>query len=437
MTTLRLWRLLRRRSAGGSDPQCLPGILAVVAFAVATAISLVVLGGWNAFAMRAEGNEADLGFYVTLAATASGLLLIPLATLGGAAARLTVARRDERLAALRLAGATTRQVTGLTLLESAAQALSGGLAGVAGYFALIPIVQLVVFQQDPFAYGELVVPPWILPAVVGAVVLIATGSAAMSLRKVAITPLGVAARVSPRGLHWTRIVPIALAALAFSFVFRSPVAIGIAVLVAFVLAGLAALNLVGPFVVWLIGRAWAARARGAASLIAARRLIDSPKSAWRSVGGVGLATFIAGLCAALAMFTGTAEVDPQVRDMATGGFLTLAIAAIVAAVSTGVMQAGRIIDQRGEYRALAMAGMETAVMNRARMREIEVPLVAAVGVATLASGLFLVPALTTGVLTSIPVLVQFASSVLGATALVLLGAAAAGRVLRTVVGQAG
>ncbi|MEK8226302.1 hypothetical protein NKG05_09895 [Oerskovia sp. M15] len=33
-------------------------------------------------------------------------------------------------------------------------------------------------------------------------------------------------------------------------------------------------------------------------------------------------------------------------DLTTGGFLTLAIAGVLAAVSTGVMQAGRVIDQR-------------------------------------------------------------------------------------------
>lgn len=433
MTTWRMWRLLRRRSAGVSDPQRLSGTLAVVAFTVTTAVSLLVLGGWHAFAVRAQGDEHELGFYVTLAGVASGLLLIPLATLGGAAARLAVARRDERLAALRLAGATTRQVTGLTLLDSASQALLGGVLGAGGYFGLIPLVQLVQFQQNPFDYTELVVPLWVLPATVAAVVLIALVSAGASLRKVAITPLGVAARVSPGGMHWSRIVPIVLAVVGFSVAIKAPTFMGIAVLVAFVVVGLAAINVIGPFIIWLIGRIWVSQAKSAPSLIAARRLIDEPKSAWRSVGGVGLATFIAGLCAALAMFDGGADVDPTGRDIATGGFLTLTIAAVVAAVSTGVLQAGRIIDQRTEYRALAMAGMSTTIMNRARMREIEIPLVAAITVASLAACLFIVPALSMSVLGSLPVLAQFASSVVGAAVLVLAGAAASGRVLRTVL----
>src|SRR5690606_16997563 len=97
-TTLQMWLLLRRRDAGRSDPQRLTGVLAVVAFAVTTAVALLVLGGFQAFAERAASAPADdndAGFYVLLAGTASGLLLIPHATLRGAASRLAVARRDE------------------------------------------------------------------------------------------------------------------------------------------------------------------------------------------------------------------------------------------------------------------------------------------------------------------------------------------------------
>src|SRR5690625_2433638 len=121
--------LLRQRDAGRSDPQRLTTVLAVIAFAVTTAVAMVVVGGWHAFSLRAHGATGDEAVYPTLAAIASMLLLIPLSTLGGAAARLAVARRDERLALLRLSGATSGQVTTLTLLESCSQALLGGLIG--------------------------------------------------------------------------------------------------------------------------------------------------------------------------------------------------------------------------------------------------------------------------------------------------------------------
>ncbi|UFU03655.1 hypothetical protein LQF12_03335 [Ruania suaedae] len=427
-----LWLLLRRRSAGAGDPQRLTAALAVLAFAVTTAVAGVVLGGLFAFIDRGQnqvGPEDD-GLYIILAATASALLMVPLVTLGGAAARLAVARRDERLAALRLAGATTGQVSLLTILDATGQALLGALIGTAGTFALIPLVLPVSFQGDPFSYGELVPPWWVLLAVIGVVGSVALFSAGASLRKVAITPLGVAARTSPSPLHWSRVVPLVVFGLAFAALWGSGLA-GLGVMVTLVVGGFAMMNLLGPWVMGLIGRFAAWRARTPATLIAARRIIDSPQTAWRSVGGVALATFIAGMTAVAAMFGD--QQDQFSRDMSTGGFLTLAIAGLVAAVSTGVMQAGRVIDQAGEYRAPRLAGTDRKVLTTARLQETVIPLAAAVGLATASALVFMLPALGFAFLSSVPVLIQFALSVAGACALVLLGAVAAGRVVRIVL----
>ena len=435
---LRLWWLLRGRSAGRSDPQRLTSILAAVAFAVTTAVVLVVLGGLGAFLDRAAAPDAtsDDGLYPLLAGTATGLLMVPLGTLGGAAARLSVARRDARLAALRLTGATTAQVSLLTVLDAGVQALIGAAIGVVAYLALVPAVMLLRFQGRAFTFTELLVPWWVVPATVVGVALVALVSAVVSLRKVAITPLGVAARVAPGPLHWSRLLPLLLFAGVFAVLFSLGRA-EIIVLVGLVVGGFAMLNLLGPFVMSIIGRLWAGRARSAATLIAARRVLDAPKTAWRSVGGVALATFIAGLTSAIAMFDAGSAPDPQetqlLTDMATGGFLTLGIAGAVAAVSTGVMQAGRVIDQRGEYRALHLAGTELRVMGSARLQETGLPLVAAVGVATAGALLFMVPALGYDFLSSSVVLVQFGLCVTAACGLVLLGALASGRVVRTVL----
>lgn len=432
MTTLNLWNLLRKRSAGRSDPQRLTGILAIIAFAVTTAISLVVLGGWRAFSVRAVGAMGDADVYPAFAAIASVLLLIPLYGLGAAAARLAMARRDERLAALRLAGATTRQVYTLTLLDAASQALIGAVIGAVTYFGLIPIVQLVVFQGRPFGFGELVVPPWVLPVAVIGVVAIALVSAASSLRKVVISPLGVARRVTPARLHWSRVIPLAVAAIGFAVAMKSGNA-GFVVLLIFLGGGLAVLNLIGPLVIMVLGRMWAARARTPEALIAARRLIDNPKNAWRTVGGVGLATFIAGLTATVAAFSTPDDPDPFLADMARGGLLTLVITAVVAAVSTGVLQAGRVIDQRSEYRAMNLAGMDMKRMNKARNKETQVPLLGAIALGSSVMVLFVIPVFSASIFAVPAVLWQYALSIVIAALLVIAGAAASGIVLKTVV----
>lgn len=47
-----------------------------------------------------------------------------------------------------------------------------------------------------------------------------------------------------------------------------------------------------------------------------------------------------------------------------GGFLTLAFAAVLAAVSSGVMQTGNVYDQADEYRMLALEGTDEATLDK-------------------------------------------------------------------------
>ena len=437
--TIGLWWLLRRRGRdadGAVRPERLTTGLAVAAFATTTAILLVVVGGFMAFVARAGGSEgiatgldADTTSYITqyplYAGIASLLLLVPLVTLGGAAARLAAARRDARLASLRLAGATTGQVTLLTALDAAAQAFVGAVIGVAGYVALIPLVSQLRFQGRTFDLGELWVGPWVVLSAVAGVVVVALTSALVSLRRVAITPLGVAARVTPPALRWTRLLPFLLAGLAMVIAMNTPwasEAIVIAVLTTVLVGGFATLNVVGPFAMALAGRVTAARARRVPSLLAGRRIVDSPKTAWRSVGGVALATFVAGLTSIFALVDPAGEPPADrlmMADLKTGGFLTLAIAGILAAVSTGVLQAGRVIDQRSEYRALRLAGTDERTLDRARLDETLVPLLVAVGIATAGALMLMLPVLGVTALANVAVVAQFLACVAAASVLVL------------------
>lgn len=134
--------------------------------------------------------------YVMLAAFASLLLIVPFVALAGSAARLAASRRDARLAALRLAGATTAQVTKLTALDAGGQALLGALVGMAGYFALIPAIMLLDFQNQHFTFEQLWVGLPALAAVTVGVTLLALVSALVALRRVAFTPLNTVMAVS-------------------------------------------------------------------------------------------------------------------------------------------------------------------------------------------------------------------------------------------------
>lgn len=444
MNTAQLWLLLRQRSGGEkSSATRFTGTLAVIAFAVTSAVALVVVGGLQAFIRRSSDASLALpdgvgGLYVMLAATAVLLLLVPLSTLGAAAARLAMARRDERLAALRLVGATRSQVGMLTVIDAGLQAGVGAVLGIVGYAATVPGLSLLSFEGRRLGVAELWVGLPLLLITIVAVVTVALLSALSSLQRVSITPLGVAARATKPALSVFRVSVLVLASVGGVVAFNLGGGLfgmaALLVVAGFVALGLAAMNLIGPLVLQVVGRITAALARRPETLLAGRRLVADPKAAWRSVGGVGLAAFIAGVVSLAGMFSqesaGDASEQILVTDLVTGGLLTLAIAGVLAAVSTGVMQAGRLIDQRQEYRNLVLAGAELRVLDRARHRETLIPLVAALGTATGSVLIVMVPLIGMAAYLNPAVLLSYALSILAVAALVMVGAWASGFVAR-------
>ena len=249
MSTFALWRLFHR--PGRSDTTAHTSALAIIAFAAATAIFLTVLGGLHGFVWRASADHtigclfspdacapgtyeafsrrlADdqmtqmASTYVVLAIFACVLLVVPFAALAGSAARLAASRRDTRLAALRLAGATTGQVVRLTALDAAGQALVGSLIGIIGYFAIMPLIMLLNFQNQRFTFEQLWVGSIALVAVVAGVTVLALVSALITLRRVAITPLGVMSRAAePLPAKWRVLIFLVVVAAAY-LVFSNP-----------------------------------------------------------------------------------------------------------------------------------------------------------------------------------------------------------------------
>ncbi len=118
----------------------------------------------------------------------------PSSPSGAAAARLTSRRRNDRLATLRLLGASTRELWSLTVFEATAIAAAGAATGVPLYAVLLPAVGLLPFFGGPVGVGAVIVDPLLGAGVLASVVLIGAVSAAASLRKVAVTPLGVRTR---------------------------------------------------------------------------------------------------------------------------------------------------------------------------------------------------------------------------------------------------
>lgn len=232
--------------------------------------------------------------YKALSAFATALLVVPLVVLGAAAGRLASARRDRQLAAMRLVGATPGQVLAITTFETVLIGTVGALLGAAAYVASLPFVAQVSATGGTWFVSDLWVGPGILSAVLVTVPLTVGASALVGLRRLVISPLGVARRQSPRSAKIWRLVLFVALLVAYGVVAPSIGMSSAVPFAAFFGVLFLTLSVLGPFVVGLLGRAMAAFARSPKTLLAGRRLMDDPRSAWRTVGGITLAAFVAG-----------------------------------------------------------------------------------------------------------------------------------------------
>ena len=134
-------------------------------------------------------------------------------------------------------------------------------------------------------------------------------------------------------------------------------------------------NLLGPWLLQLLGFALARSGRPAV-LLAGRRLQADPRGAWRSVAGLAFVGFAGGALVCLPDLTAM-SADPLVgilaADLRTGTYLTLAIAFLVAAVSTLLNQASTVLDRARELRRLANLGVPAQLHDRTRMIEVVAP----------------------------------------------------------------
>jgi hypothetical protein len=228
---------------------------------------------------------------VALAVLAPVLIFITTAT------RLSAARREQRFAAMRLVGATRKQVSLLAATESTVAAVLGVAAGFGIFFLLRVPVAGIPFVGEPFFPGDLSLSlPDILAVAIGVPVAAAV-AARLALRRVHISPLGVARRETPRRppRAW-RVLPLlaGFADLGFFVVHGKPASPSSQVL-AFVpgyLLIIVGLVIAGPWITMAAAKIMARRTSRPGTLIAARRLADDPKAAFRAVSGLVLALLI-------------------------------------------------------------------------------------------------------------------------------------------------
>ncbi|HEX4015302.1 MAG TPA: FtsX-like permease family protein, partial [Frankiaceae bacterium] len=252
----------------------------------------------NCYFIGIDASGIDLVLSVAAAA-----LLFPVLVFIGTASRLSAARREQRFAAMRLVGATPRQVSIVSAVESTVAAGAGVAAGFGLFFMVRTPLAGLPFTGAPFYPSDLSLSAFDMVLVAAGVPIAAAVAARLALRRVQISPLGVSRRVTPRPPRAWRLIPL-FAGVGELWYFvgagRPPTTPGEieAYLTGFFLVMVGLISS-GPWLTMLGSRLIARRTRRPAVLIAGRRLADNPKAGFRAISGLVLALFVTSVAIAL------------------------------------------------------------------------------------------------------------------------------------------
>jgi hypothetical protein len=253
----------------------------------------------------ALGVGIDSNGIILILSVVIAALFFPVLIFIGGATRLSAARREQRFAAMRLVGATPRQISVIATVESSVAATAGVAAGFALFYLLRPSLAGIPFTGIPFFVGDLSLSLLDALLVAVGIPLAAAITARVALRRVQISPLGVTRRVTPAPPRIWRVIPLLAGMIElgyFAYVrdigakTHTNTTVEAIVFLIGILLVMAGLVIAGPWLTMIISRLVATRARRPAALIAGRRLADNPKAGFRAISGLVLAVFV-GTCA--------------------------------------------------------------------------------------------------------------------------------------------
>jgi len=262
------------------------------------------------------GKQVWTSYFRDLFVVGAIAFIFPILILVATATRLAAARREERFAALRLVGATSRQIGVIASVDAAVGALLGGLAGI-GIFQLLqhPLADTAITSSRYFADE---VTPTLAGylAVLIAVPLLSAVWSVLSLRQVRMSPLGVTRRMTPPAPRTWTIAPllVGVALVLLGIESTTSQQIGSALFPGLIIV-LIGLVIAGPWLTDQAARLLGRISSHASSLLAARRLADNPKAAFRSVRGLVLAVFLGTLLAGLLPAVEAVTATPNAKAL--------------------------------------------------------------------------------------------------------------------------
>ncbi|MFI5607654.1 FtsX-like permease family protein [Amycolatopsis sp. NPDC051903] len=239
------------------------------------------------------------------------VLLVPSLVLVASSARLTAARRERRLAAIRLAGATPGQVTSMVAGETILSAGVGALLGLALSPALHGLATFVPWAGGTWLASDFALPTALTVFIVIAIPALVVLAGVLGLRRVLRNPLFATGGHTKKPLRWWRLLALPVAGLFFLYAVATSGDAGgpESVLIGLFLV-IASAVLVGPWVTSAVGGTFVRSWRRPSALLAGRRLRDDPKGAYRATAGIVLAVFTGSMALTLL---------PSFESLAGGG----------------------------------------------------------------------------------------------------------------------
>lgn len=378
-------------------------LASVFAFAISSALALTVAGGTVMFFQRwrhPTGVHLDmmaadptfvsvLSFYFILAIVACALLIPTMAGLASGAAVLGARSRDRRLAVMRLVGLSSADVTRMSLIDTAIQAVAGIVVGVVVYLVTLPAWGLLTMQAIAVRPGEMLLPWWGILAVCAATFATGLFAAAWGLRGVRISPLGVSRRsVGPALKVWRVLVFAGL--LIVTLLATQLLDFGASLLpwlifAAIMIATIWGFNLFAAWILQLLARAFA-RLPNPTGMWAARRIQAEARTTWRRVAGMGLLALIGAYISVTPISFSPANDDPRYAsflesaqwDFTKGAIITLGVGFVLTATAIFIAQASAILERAEQSLALANMGAPTRFLTRVTWWETLAPLVVGV-----------------------------------------------------------
>jgi len=233
---------------------------------------------------------------------AASAIMVPIWLFVATVTRLSAATRDARLAAVRLAGGTERQVRLIAGVETGVAAAIGSMLGIPLFLAARPILAAGALGGIRLFPSDLTPP---LALAIGLLIALPTLATIMSLgtmRRLVVSPLGVTRRVrrSHAGWRWVMVLAVGLGVLGWSATKHTALTrLGSVDVVLLICGSIACLGfgLVGTatWSAWAVARRLAGRVRSVSGMLGLRHLEAEPTSVSRVVGGVALMIAMVGV----------------------------------------------------------------------------------------------------------------------------------------------